>query len=167
MPTTSMASADSRQTMKRAFPMASRWPRALPGDQPTLSGLLVEVVEKPVFAGLQRVDRHRRLAARWNDLFLLEIAALELDRRLAIVDDFETNARARRDLDDRRIERAVARHQLVERRIGRECRRARCNRDDEREHGPQCGGSLQEHEGGKRGGVHWDLQIARAGSTQA
>src|SRR3954453_21116743 len=110
MPTTSMASAVSRQTMKSALPM-----NPCPGllrDDPALPGLLVELVEELVLAGLQCVDRYRRLPARRDDLLLLQVPALEFDRRLALVGDVDAKPLAGRNLDHGRLEHAVARDDL-------------------------------------------------------
>src|SRR5689334_9982129 len=96
MPTTSMASADSRQTMKRALPMVRARYLSLLRDELALPRLLVELVEEAVLPGLHCVDRERRLAARWDDLLLLEVAAFELHRRLALVMHFQPHAPARR-----------------------------------------------------------------------
>src|SRR4029079_278055 len=82
-------------------------------DHLALAGLLVELVEELVLARLQRVDRHRGLAAGWNHLFLPEVAAFELDRALALVDDVDAKALAGRHFDRRGLENAVTSSQLV------------------------------------------------------
>src|SRR5262245_47395691 len=117
MPTTSIASADSRQTMKSALPMFARM---LLGDDLALRGLFVELVEEPVLARLQRIDDERRLRARRDHLLLLQVLALELDRLLALVRHFEAEALPGRDLDRRRFELAVLGDDLVDGHLLRE-----------------------------------------------
>src|SRR5690348_9553354 len=98
--------------------------RSLLRDDLSLSVLLVEFVDEFVFAGFQRIDRQRRLLAGGNHLFLLELAALELHRRLAFIADLEPETLARRHFDRRRLERAIARRELVQRIVGKGRRRA-------------------------------------------
>src|SRR5436190_19364909 len=103
MPTTSIASAVSRHTMNRALPMMS-YLAALLGDDAAAPGRFVEFVEVLVLAGLQRVDVDRRLGAGRNDLFLLQVLALELDRLGVLVVDFDAEALAGRHFQHRRLE---------------------------------------------------------------
>src|SRR5919201_8309 len=89
MPTTSMASADSRHTMKSALPMARSGLLRLLGDDLAPARGFLELVEERVLARLERahVDGHR--LARRNHLFLLEVLALELDGLLALVGNLD------------------------------------------------------------------------------
>src|SRR5690348_12592988 len=128
MPTTSIASADSRQTMKSALPMV--WSvRALLGDELALAGVLVEFVDELVFAGLERADRQRRLAAGRNDFLLLELLAFEFHRRLAGVGHFELQTLAGGHFDHRGREDAVVRDELEESRVFGEHRDCQLQRE--------------------------------------
>src|SRR6185312_562847 len=107
MPTTSSASADSRQMMKSALPNT-----ALLRDDLALRRARMELVEERIFAGLQRVDDHRRLGARSEHLLDLERIALELHRRAAFVGYLDLDALAGGDIEIGRREHAVARDDL-------------------------------------------------------
>src|SRR6478609_5438997 len=104
MPTTSIASADSRQMMNSALPMCV--PGSLLRDDLALR-LGMELVEESVLAGLQRVDDDGRLGTGCQDLLELEGLALELDRRGALVAHLDLDALARRNLERGRLELAV------------------------------------------------------------
>src|SRR5450755_4554608 len=109
MPTTSIASADSRQMMNSALPMIYArtvrfhfatliWQHSF-GHNLALGRIGVIVVEENVCAGLESVDHHRRFRPGGEHLLLLQVAALEFHRPVALVADLDLETLSGRHLD--------------------------------------------------------------------
>src|SRR5512134_1961875 len=73
-----------------------------------LGGLGVELTEEGILAGRQRADEDHRLAVAADDLFAVQLVALEFFRRRVEVLDQQLDLGVGRDHDFRREEQVVA-----------------------------------------------------------
>jgi hypothetical protein len=82
-------------------------------DQHTVAGVLMEIVEKLVLPFIQGSDEHGRAAVRENDLFAIEIAALEFGGRRILVDHQNLELGVGRGLEFGWLEGMILDDQLV------------------------------------------------------